>query len=110
MEMVDVFDIISTVIAAKGKAAVYVCNHELDNNILPEFIREINKRYGPEVCRDLIDETFEEGLVFFDSAKESKDFYSIWENEVIFKSGLLAVLYDSAGNRVSASCNGCEYE
>lgn len=110
MELLDFFDVIEAAVRALGKPAVYVANHETDSNILMEFVREVNKRYDAATCVKLINETFDEGLVVFDTADRAAEFYSIFNNETLFHSGLMTIMYDSWGNRVCTSIAGEVYE
>ena len=110
MQLLDFYDMIAAAVCSLERPAVYVANHEVDSNIMMEFVREVNKRYGPHMCTRLINETFDEGLVLFDTADEAVEFYSIFENEVLSNSGLMAIMYDSFGNRVCTSIAGVTYE
>lgn len=109
MQLLDFYDLIEHAVRSIGKPAVYVANHETDKDILMEFVREVNKRYEPAICARLINETFDEGLVVFDTPEEAAEFNSIFANEILFHSGLMAIMYDSWGNRVSTSIGGVYY-
>jgi len=109
MELLDFYDLVSAAVRALGKPAVYVANHEVDKDIVMEFVREVNKRYDAATCAKLINETFDEGLVVFDTPDDAAEFISIFDNETLFHSGLMAIMYDSWGNRVSTSISGEYY-
>ena len=109
MMLLDFYDVIEQAVRNIGKPAVYICNHETDSDILMEFVREVNKRYDAATCSRLINETFDEGLVVFETPEAASEFISIFDNETLFHSGLMAIMYDNWGNRVSTSIGGVYY-
>lgn len=102
MKLYNMDEVIGSAVYNIRKPAVHVCNHDVEDAVML-FVREVNKRYDPALCRRLIDNTFDEGLVTFDTVDEAVEFYSIFEVEGIMGSGLMATMYDSYGNRVSTN-------
>lgn len=99
MEIATNQNIVSMAIAYKKKHAVYVASHieDFEGAVWTTFTKLIREKY-PVRCEDMIFNTMMSSIFFFDTEEKALDFYKVFENNIIYASGLYAVLYDPFGN------------